>query len=88
MLNFCGIYSLIWIKEESGIEMIKTVEGNLNIHPYKNELSNFGRILSGSFAGLYYKLENIPNKWVNDICQKDKILDLCKRFIASVKPTK
>ncbi|MFX3633286.1 MAG: ADP-ribosylglycohydrolase family protein [Candidatus Pristimantibacillus sp.] len=41
--------------------------------------------LTGSFAGLYYSMDHIPDKWIEDICKKEEIVDLCERFVSSIE---
>lgn len=36
--------------------------------------------ITGTMAGMYYGMENIPEKWVNALVSKNKIIDLCDRF--------
>lgn len=41
--------------------------------------------INGGLAGLYYKWENIPQKWIDGIAKKDNILDLSLRFHDAIK---
>lgn len=36
--------------------------------------------ITGTMAGMYYGMDNIPEKWVNTLVSKDKIVNLCDRF--------
>ncbi|OCA86224.1 ADP-ribosylglycohydrolase family protein [Bacillus sp. FJAT-27986] len=36
--------------------------------------------ITGTIAGMYYGMKNIPEKWVNALVSQDKIIDLCDRF--------
>ncbi|ADO59885.2 crystallin (plasmid) [Paenibacillus polymyxa SC2] len=36
--------------------------------------------LSGGLAGIYYGLQNIPQKWVNELARHDEIEQLCQLF--------
>lgn len=36
--------------------------------------------ITGTLAGIYYGMDNIPEKWVNTLASKDKLIDLCERF--------
>jgi ADP-ribosyl-[dinitrogen reductase] hydrolase len=36
--------------------------------------------VTGQIAGMYYGLDNIPNKWVNEIYQKERLIDLVDRL--------
>ncbi|MBC6148633.1 ADP-ribosylglycohydrolase family protein [Listeria innocua] len=40
--------------------------------------------ITGSLAGIYYKMEQIPVNWVDQIAKKEDILNLCNRFIESL----
>ena len=40
--------------------------------------------VTGGLAGIYYKVENIPAEWMNQIARKDDIIDLAARLEASV----
>ncbi|EAE3367972.1 ADP-ribosylglycohydrolase family protein, partial [Listeria monocytogenes] len=35
-------------------------------------------------AGIYYKMEQIPVNWIDQIAKKEDILNLCNRFIESL----
>ncbi|WP_225983599.1 MULTISPECIES: ADP-ribosylglycohydrolase family protein [Bacillaceae] len=36
--------------------------------------------ITGTIAGMYYGMKNIPEKWVNALVSQDKIIDHCDRF--------
>ena len=36
--------------------------------------------ITGTLAGMYYGMDNIPEKWVNALASKDKLLNLCDQF--------
>lgn len=40
--------------------------------------------ITGSLAGIYYKMDQIPIEWMDQITKKDEILNLCHRFIESL----
>ncbi|MBC1425607.1 ADP-ribosylglycohydrolase family protein [Listeria seeligeri] len=40
--------------------------------------------IAGSLAGIYYKLEQIPMEWIEQIIKKEEILNLCQRFLDSL----
>lgn len=36
--------------------------------------------LTGTMAGLYYRMESIPEEWINTLARKEDIFTLCERF--------
>lgn len=40
--------------------------------------------VTGGLAGIYYGVENIPTKWIEQIARKQEIVDLAERFDAAV----
>lgn len=38
-------------------------------------------LLTGTMAGMYYKIESIPEEWINQLARKDDVLNTCKRFL-------
>ncbi|MBC6141735.1 ADP-ribosylglycohydrolase family protein [Listeria welshimeri] len=40
--------------------------------------------ITGSLAGIYYKMDQIPIEWMDQITKKDEILNLCHWFIESL----
>jgi ADP-ribosylglycohydrolase len=40
--------------------------------------------VTGGLAGIYYGVENIPQKWIEQIARKQDIIDLAARFEAAV----
>ena len=36
--------------------------------------------ITGTMAGMYYGMSNIPERWINALAAKEKILNLCDRF--------
>jgi ADP-ribosyl-[dinitrogen reductase] hydrolase len=41
--------------------------------------------IAGGLAGIYYGIENIPEKWINVLARKNDIDDLCERLSAKLK---
>jgi len=40
--------------------------------------------VTGGLAGIYYGIDNIPKKWIDQIARKQDIIDLARRFDATV----
>ncbi len=36
--------------------------------------------ITGTMAGMYHGMENIPEKWIDALVSKDKLINLCDRF--------
>ncbi|MBM7702106.1 ADP-ribosylglycohydrolase family protein [Metabacillus iocasae] len=36
--------------------------------------------ITGTIAGMYYKMDGIPKEWMDQLARKDDLLDACKRF--------
>lgn len=36
--------------------------------------------ITGTMAGIYYKMDNIPSDWVNQLAKKDEVLEKCTQF--------
>jgi ADP-ribosyl-[dinitrogen reductase] hydrolase len=42
--------------------------------------------VTGGLAGIYYGVDNIPQKWIEQIARKDDILDLAARLESVLSP--
>lgn len=37
--------------------------------------------LTGTMAGMYHRMNGIPEEWINALARKEDIFDLCERFL-------
>ena len=44
--------------------------------------------ITGGLAGMYYGIDNIPQKWISTLVRKNDIDDLCERLSLKLKKMK